>query len=106
MLHAGWYSYLLVTSLLSAGAGLGLLLTGERPPETDEHRVTEENFLRMTFVYWMVYTVAVLSQKLITPDWEALMLGLKLTAVLTYCLTFSCILCLPLHHFEARRQTQ
>jgi len=38
----------------------------------------------MSFAYWMVYCVAFGIQKMASPDWEILLLSLKLTAILSY----------------------
>ncbi len=106
MIHFGWHDYLLTASLIAAIAGLGLLLEGKKSESISERKATSETLLRMTFVYWIVYCVAVGLQKFDLPDVQGLAISLKLTALFSYFLTFSSLLCLPLHHFEARRQTQ
>jgi hypothetical protein len=93
----------------------GLILLWNRLPSDDEAEETEGILLKMSFSYWLVYCMAFGVQKLIIPDWEnAILQGshyppgmlkayvnatLKLTTALSYFLTFSCILCLPLHKF-------
>jgi hypothetical protein len=93
----------------------GLILLWNRSPSDDEVEETERILLRMSFAYWLVYCMAFGVQKLIIPDWENAILQwshyppgmlkayvnatLKLTTALSYFLTFSCILCLPLHKF-------
>jgi hypothetical protein len=106
MIHFGWHDYLLAASLVAAIAGLGLLLKSANSEPTGERYATSETLLRMTFVYWIVYCLAVGLQKFDLPDINGLAISLKLTALFSYFLTFSSLLCLPLHHFEARRQTQ
>lgn len=106
MIHFGWHDYLLAASAIAAIAGLGLLLKGKQSESISERRATSETLLRMTFVYWIVYCLAVGLQKFDLPDINGLAISLKLTALFSYFLTFSSLLCLPLHHFEARRQTQ
>jgi hypothetical protein len=106
MLNLGWHDYLLAASLVAAIAGLGLLLGSEESAPTSERHATSQTLLRMTFVYWIVYCFAVGLQKFDLPDVDGLAISLKLTALFSYFLTFSSLLCLPLHHFEARRQTQ
>lgn len=101
-----WHDYLLAASLLAAVMGVGVLLKGQSASPVSEHQATTETLLRMTFIYWIVYCLAIGLQKfdlLEAPSW---IICLKLTSVLSYFLTFSSLLCLPLHHFEARRQPQ
>jgi hypothetical protein len=106
MLNLGWHDYLLAASLVAAIAGLGLLLGSKESVPTNERQATSQTLLRMTFVYWIVYCLTVGLQKFDLPDVNGLTISLKLTALFSYFLTFSSLLCLPLHHFEARRQTQ
>jgi hypothetical protein len=113
-----WPMSLLALSIVAAIAGLVLLLTQPESAATkaggrlcatakaEEGQVTHEHLLRMIFIYWVVYGVAVLTQKVISPELTALLVPLKLTALLTYFLTFSSLLCLPLNYIEARRQAQ
>ncbi|MGH7997921.1 MAG: hypothetical protein ACREPR_00415 [Brasilonema sp.] len=80
----------------------GLLLLWERKQEKDETEETEKILFRMSFSYWLVYCVAFAIQKIVLPDWETVMMTLKITAALSYFLTFSCIVSLPLHKFAVR----
>uniref|UniRef100_B8HSW4 Uncharacterized protein n=1 Tax=Cyanothece sp. (strain PCC 7425 / ATCC 29141) TaxID=395961 RepID=B8HSW4_CYAP4 len=105
MVQLAWHDYFLGVSFLAAIAGLISLLVSDRPAPTNDHQETEENLLRMIFAYWIVYCLAVTLQKVISPDWDSLLLSLRLTTILSYFLTFSSVICLPLHHLEARRQT-
>jgi uncharacterized membrane protein len=75
----------------------GLILLWNRQPSDDEAEETERILLKMSFSYWLVYCMAFGVQKLMIPDWENAVATLKLTTALSYFLTFSCILCLPLH---------
>ncbi|MBW4549746.1 MAG: hypothetical protein KME35_01275 [Aphanocapsa sp. GSE-SYN-MK-11-07L] len=106
MIHFSWHDYLLAASAIAAIAGLGLLFERKQSESISERRATSETLLRMTFVYWIVYCLAVGLQRFDLPDINGLAVSLKLTALFSYFLTFSSLLCLPLHHFEARRQTQ
>ncbi|MEA5571521.1 hypothetical protein [Calothrix sp. UHCC 0171] len=84
-------------SAIACMAGLALLWS--RKPSDDETEATESILLKMSFSYWLVYCVAFGVQKLIVPDWENVTGTLRLTTTLSYLLTFSCIVCLPLHKF-------
>ncbi|MBK1987069.1 hypothetical protein A0J48_005875 [Sphaerospermopsis aphanizomenoides BCCUSP55] len=77
----------------------GLLLLWDSNKDQDESQATEEVLLRMSFAYWLVYCVAFGIEKMVVPNWEGLTMTLKITTALSYFLTFSCILSLPLHKF-------
>lgn len=99
MLH--WHDYLIFLSFIASIAGLGLLYKPQA--QIDETEEAERVLLRMTFAYWMVYCIAASLQKIVLPDWDILLLNLKLTTVLSYFLTFSCLVCLPLHRISSRQ---
>jgi hypothetical protein len=102
MPHISWCSDLLILSCFAAIAGLTLLLTDKQPDATEAER-TDRALLMMSFAYWTVYCVAVGLQKIISPEWEALLTGVKLTEILSYLLTFACVLSLPLHRVSIRQ---
>ena len=102
MLNLGWHDYLVLLSFAACVTGLFLLSDGKKT-QADDLEETEETLFRMTFAYWMVYCVAFGIQKIALPDWEILLLNLKITAALSYFLTFACVLCLPLHRFAVRQ---
>lgn len=97
-----WHDVLIFLSFIACIAGL-LLLSDTKQTQADELEETEQILFRMSFSYWMVYCIAVGIQKIALPDWEILLLSLKLTAALSYFLTFACIVCLPLHRFAVRQ---
>jgi hypothetical protein len=78
---------------------VGLVLLWDSKIEKDEAQASGEVLLTMSFVYWLVYCVAFGIEKMVLPDWEGLTTTLKITRALSYFLTFSCILSLPLHKF-------
>ncbi|WP_414563546.1 MULTISPECIES: hypothetical protein [unclassified Anabaena] len=80
----------------------GLLLLWDRKQPKDNLEETEKILFRMSFSYWLVYCVAFGIEKMILPDWETLLMSVKITTALSYFLTFSCILSLPLHKFAVR----
>lgn len=101
VLNLGWHDYLVLTSFIACIAGL-FLLSDANKVQTDDLEETEQILFRMSFTYWMVYCVAVAIQNMTLPDWEIVLLSSKITAALSYFLTFACILCLPLHRFAVR----
>lgn len=101
-LNLSWHDLIVFVSFAASIAGL-FLLSDPTQSEVNELEETEQILFRMSFAYWMVYCVAFGIQKLALPDWEVLLLSLKLTAAFSYFLTFSCIVCLPLHRFSVRQ---
>lgn len=96
------HGFFVVLSFAACIAGLFLLLDA-KDPQANDLEETEEILLRMSFTYWLVYCVAFGIQKIVLPDWEMVLLSLKITCALSYFLTFACILCLPLHRFAVRQ---
>ncbi len=78
---------------------LGICLLWDNEPPKDDLEETEQILLRMSFSYWLVYCAAFGIEKIVLPEWEAITVTLKITTALSYFLTFSCILSLPLHKF-------
>jgi hypothetical protein len=102
MLNLGWHNVLVLISFAACVTGLFLLSDGKQT-QADELEETEQTLFKMIFTYWIVYCVTFGSQKIAPPDWEILLLSLKLTAALSYFLTFACAVCLPLHRFAVRQ---
>ena len=94
------HEFVVAVSFVACIAGLLLLL--DRQPGKDEVEETERILSRMSFSYWLVYCVAFAIQKIVLPDWETIMMALKITTTLSYFLTFSCIVSLPLHKLAVR----
>ncbi len=82
---------------------VGLFLSCDKEHLENEMQQTEKILFRMSFSYWLLYCVAFGVEKVVLPEWEALLMSLKMTTALSYFLTFSCILCLPLHKFAMRQ---
>ena len=79
---------------------VGLLLLRDRNQQEDNDlAITEIILLRMSFTYWLVYCFAFATQKIVSPNLEIVLISLKITAIISYFLTFSCIISLPLHRF-------
>jgi hypothetical protein len=97
-----WHDFLVFLSFIACIAGL-VLLSDTKQNQVSELEETEQILFRMCFTYWLVYCVALGIQKIALPDWEILLLSLKITAALSYFLTFACVVCLPLHRLAVRR---
>jgi hypothetical protein len=69
----------------------------------DDFQETEQSLLTMSFAYWLVYCIAFGMEKVILFNWEAVIITLRITTALSYFLTFSCILSLPLHKFAVHK---
>ncbi|MFM2063623.1 MAG: hypothetical protein RLZZ507_3294 [Cyanobacteriota bacterium] len=91
------HEFVVAVSFVACIAGLWLLR--ENKKQKDEAQATEEVLLRMSFAYWLVYCIAFGIEKMVLPNWESLTMTLKITTALSYFLTFSCILSLPLYKF-------
>lgn len=108
MEHSIWHNYLFLVSFIACIAGLCLLAADQQAlleEATTEAARTEYLLIRMSFTYWIVYCVAIAAQHITLPTWEVWLMSLKLTAVISYLLTFTCILTVPLHRFAASHQT-
>ena len=97
-----WHDYLMMLSFGSAIAGLALLLL-EKPMNETDAEVADRVLLMMSFAYWLVYCVSVTALKFVQPEWETVVLSVKLTGVLSYLLTATCILSLPLHRVSIQQ---
>lgn len=69
----------------------------------DDFQETEQSLLTMSFAYWLVYCIAFGMEKVFLFNWEAVIITLRITTALSYFLTFSCILSLPLHKFAVHK---
>jgi hypothetical protein len=94
-----WRDYLVFISFVASIAGLLLIPSGKQTQAEDFEEI-ERSLFQMSFTYWLVYCVAFGLLKLKLPEWEMLLVSLKLTVVFSYLLTFCCILALPLHRIS------
>ncbi|BAZ49724.1 hypothetical protein NIES4103_23360 [Nostoc sp. NIES-4103] len=95
------HEVVVAVSFVACIVGLVLLWDTKKPKNNIEE--TEEILFRMSFSYWLVYCVAFGIEKIVLPDWETVLITLKITTALSYFLTFSCILSLPLHKFAVHQ---
>jgi hypothetical protein len=103
MVELNWHDNLVIVSFVASIAGLLLLGDNRKSQPTDDHTLSEEILLKMSFTYWIVYCISVFGLKLHLPEDSWLLLSLKLTTVLSYLLTASSILSLPLQRMAVRR---
>ncbi|MGB8687612.1 MAG: hypothetical protein WCD53_09785 [Microcoleus sp.] len=101
MVDLNWHDYLVMVSFMASIAGLVLLCDRNSQP-TDDRTLSEEIPIEMSFIYWIVYCISVAGLKLHRPEESWLLLSLKLSTVLSYLLTVSSILSLPLQRMAVR----
>lgn len=99
---SSWHDSVVLVSCIAASLGLGLLLSDRQPQQT-EIEAADRVLLLSSFAYWLVYCVAFTAQKFINPEWDWLLMGVKLTGVIAYLLAATSIMSLPLHRFAARQ---
>lgn len=105
MPHLSWQDILVFLSFNACILGL-LILTSQKPGQQTDLEETDKMLFLMSFTYWAVYCTAYSIQKIVPGDWEVFLLSMKLTTVITYFLTFTCVLSLPLHKMASRRVEQ
>lgn len=96
------HEFVVAVSFVACIAGL-LLLWDSKQQAQEDREETEQILLRMSFSYWLVYCVAFGLEKVAVPSWEPILMTLKITTALSYFLTFSCVLSLPLHRFAVHQ---
>jgi len=103
MVELNWRDYLVMVSFVASIAGLLLLGDKRESKLAGERTLNEEMLIEMSFIYWIVYCISVFGLKLHLPEDSWLLLSLKLTTVLSYLLTASSILSLPLQRMAIRQ---
>ncbi|MBF2029677.1 MAG: hypothetical protein IGS48_23465 [Oscillatoriales cyanobacterium C42_A2020_001] len=102
MVNLSLHNSIIILSFFASIAGVALLTLDKRPAK-DEMEAADNTLMLMTFAYWLVYCVSFGLQKLISPEWETMLLSVKLTGVIAYLLTASCVLSLPLNRVSVRQ---
>ncbi|MEG4065700.1 hypothetical protein [Microcoleus sp. SVA1_A1] len=102
MLELNWHDYLVMVSCVASIAGL-ILLGDRKSQPRDDRTLSEEILIKMSFVYSIVYSMSALGLKLHLPEDSWLLASLKLSTVLSYLLTVSSILSLPLQRMAVRQ---
>ena len=103
MVELNWHDYIVIISFVAAIAGLLLLGDNRNSEAADDRTLSEEILINMSFTYWIVYCISVFALKLHLPEESWLLHSLKLTTILSYLLTASSILSLPLQRMAVRR---
>lgn len=109
-----WHNGLLFSSAIAALIGILWLVHQEKqersqvgnPPELTLQQAYGETLLRMIFVYWLLYCGVKGLQTLIPLEGTDLGRMCQVTGLLSYLLTFSSVLCLPMHYLQARQGQQ
>ena len=96
------HEFFVAISSLACIAGL-IILWKDRKQKRNGLEATERVLFQMSFSYWLLYCISFGTERFILPFTESLSTTLKLTAALSYFLTFSCIVILPLHRFAVRQ---
>ncbi|MDX2230797.1 MAG: hypothetical protein NW220_14245 [Leptolyngbyaceae cyanobacterium bins.349] len=102
MVNLSWHDWLLVLSFFASISGVALLKVAPQPAK-DEMEAADQMLMLMSFVYWLVYCIAFAVQQVLSPDWEVAVLSVKLTGVISFLLTASCVLSLPLNRVSVRQ---
>lgn len=111
-----WHQLILGASALASVIGLVILLRTEptpktmtlvgQAPELDEFTAHSETLLRMIFVYWLLFCLTSTLQNLPCLSGTDLQAMCRISQVISYLLTFSSMLCFPMHLFQARQTRQ
>jgi hypothetical protein len=99
-----WREYINLASFFASVLGLYLLLNNQSTSTDQEAEAADRLLMAMGFGYWIIHCVALSAQKWVLPEWEIVLLSLKFAAILSYLLTFSCVLSLPLNRIAAQQQ--
>jgi len=103
MAHSSWHDYLNLASFFASVLGL-FVLFNQKQKQTEDSEIADKVLFSMAFAYWIVHCIAIGAQKWICPDWTTCLLSLKWTAVISYLLTFSSALSLPLHRIASTQR--
>ncbi|MDG2991660.1 hypothetical protein L3556_12055 [Candidatus Synechococcus calcipolaris G9] len=109
-----WHSWLLFLSAIASLIGILWLVhqekqagaQGQNVPELTLQQAYGETLLRMIFVYWLLYCGVKGLQGLVPLEGTDLGRMCQVTGLLSYLLTFSSVLCLPMHYVQARQGQQ
>lgn len=104
MLQIHWQDAVVICSFFAAVTGLFWLLRDKNDGyEYDDRQATERMLLIMSFGYWTLHCLSTGVVKIGLPLWEDLLFGLKVTALISYLLTFACVLSLPLNRVSTKQ---
>jgi apolipoprotein N-acyltransferase len=103
MTHSVWHESFNLLSFFASVVGLYILYNGKQTQDTETDN-SDQVLFAMSFAYWIVHVLAVGAQKWISTDLATFTMSLKWLAMISYLLTFSCALSLPLQHISASQQ--
>ncbi|MEB3293487.1 MAG: hypothetical protein VKJ24_10035 [Synechococcales bacterium] len=103
MAHSVLHQWTCLLSFSASAIGLFFLYNHPRIRRQDLDE-SQWMLFAMTFAYWIVHCIAAALQKWILPDWDWVMMNLKLTSAISILLTFSCALSLPLNHIADKQE--
>jgi hypothetical protein len=100
MSHSVWVESVQLVSFFASVAGL-LILCTDRSTQED---FTEADWMlmAMTFGYWMIHCVTRIGGDCLCEDWTVAVMSVKMTALFSLLLTFSCAVSLPLNLIAAK----
>jgi hypothetical protein len=100
MSHSVLIESIQLVSFFASVAGL-FVLCNDRSTQAD---FKESNWMlmAMTFGYWMIHCVARIGDSCLCEDWTVAVMSVKMTALFSMLLTFSCALSLPLNLIAAK----
>lgn len=98
-----WHDAVLLVSCFTSIAGL-YVFGRSHIEEPTEAEAAHETMVRLSFVYWIVYCCAYWGERICAASAPDLECSLRILALLSYILTFSCVLSVSLHGIEQRRR--
>mgnify|MGYP003547824271 CR=1 FL=1 len=105
MWNLSWHESLVIFSCFTSVAGL-MVFCRVQDKDPTEAEAMQETLVRMTFVYWIVHCISSFGDRIGDAMPQDLACSLRILALLSYVLTFCCVLTLPLQLIEQRyRQT-
>jgi hypothetical protein len=105
MWNLSWHEYLVILSCFTSVVGLIAFGRNQDEDPTDAQAM-QETLVRMTFAYWIVHCLSSFSDRIGDIMPQDFACSLRILALLSYVLTFCCVLTLPLQFIEQHyRQT-
>ncbi len=98
-----WHDAVLLVSCFTSVAGLYFFGRSQIEDPTDAE-AAHETLVRLSFVYWIVYCCANWAEQICAASSQDVQCSLRILALLSYILTFSCVFSVPLHVIEQRRR--
>jgi hypothetical protein len=99
MWNLSWHEYLVTLSCFTSVVGL-IAFGRAQDKDPTESKAMQETVVRMTFVYWIVYCLSSFGDRMGDLMPQDFACSLRILALLSYVLTFCCILTLPLQFIE------